>query len=63
MKLTFIWRYPDETRYHTAKYYDIDPNSIKINNGYFYFAKREDIEDAHWQFPVDHIVSMETEEE
>lgn len=63
MKLTLNWKYPNEERVYTAKYFNINPNKINISYGYLYFECFEDKENAHWQFPLDHIVEMNMEEE
>lgn len=65
MKLNIEWKYPDEIepKIHTHTFYDINPKSINISNGYLYFEGFENPADKHWLFPITHIVEMRMEEE
>lgn len=58
MNLYIKWRYPDDTKEYAHPYYDIDPASIRIANGFLYFARKGNPEN-HWLYQLDHIVEME----
>ena len=61
MKLRIKWKYPDENAIHERTYFDIDPQSITITNGFLLFAKEN--HGAELKFQIDHVVRMTLEEE
>ena len=63
MTVNIKWRYPDEIKpeIHEHKFYDIDPSTISMTNGFMVFGT-EGFAD-HWNFPVDHIVEMKVRNE
>ena len=61
MKLHIKWKFPDEEKVHDRTFYDIDPKSICISNGFLFFNMKDHGTDLRYK--IDYIIRMEMEEE